>query len=506
MNLLDRIIATFSPSAAVRRVAARHALAELDDVLRPKNVYEGARRDRMLEGWMTTGASANAEIGGQIDILRQRARDLGRNNAFIANGYELLAGKMVGKGIRPRLAEDVPQQVRQRTLDAWARWVDEADAAGELDLYGLQRLVARTIVESGEAVIRIEPAPGFRTPWKLRVLEPDWIDHTKNTALENGNVIHLGIEYTRGGSRVAYWMYPNHPGSDMFVNGYRGADASLRVPAESIILVYNKTRPEQTRGVPWVAASMTTARHLDDLNDALLKQAKVQACFAAFVRKTPDAASIKSEPETLRRRQQLAPAMIEYLLPDEDVTMASPPSGDIGGGDWQVMLLHAVAAGLGITYSQLTGDLREANYSSMRAGLLDFWAKLDTWQHHMLRPMMCNRMWQVFEGVESIRQRRTFPLLADWDFPERPFVDPQKDGEALDAALLAGRKTFHQVIASSGVDPEVHIAELRREREELADLDLPFITKPAAPAPAQQPAVAEQQPANGADNGQRVLQ
>lgn len=483
MNLLDRLIATFSPSTAVRRVAARHTLSELES-LRPQNVYEGARLDRSLEGWLTTSASANAEIGSQIAVLRQRARDLGRNNTYVANGYEMLAAKMVGKGIRPRLAEDVPPQIRQRTMDSWLRWVDEADAAEEQDLYGLQRLIARTVVESGEAVIRIEPAPGFRIPWKLRVLEPDWIDHTKNTVLDNGNIVHLGIEYTPAGRRVAYWMFQNHPGSDMLPLGYRGMDSAIRVPAENVALVFNKTRPEQTRGVPWVAPALTTARHLDDLNDALLKQAKIQACYAAFVRKTPDAGAITSDPETKRRRQQLAPGIIEYLMPDEDVTMATPPSGDIGGGEWQVMLLHGVAAGLGITYSQLTGDLRQVNYSSMRAGLLDFWAKLDGWQNHMLRPMMCNRMWRVFEDVESIRQRRMSQLRVEWDFPARPFVDPQKDGEALDAALLAGRKTFHQVISEAGIDPEMHIAELRREREELAELDLPFIVKPQ-PAPQQ---------------------
>lgn len=475
MNLLDRLVASISPEAGYRRAIARAATAELVG-----NRYQAAQPDRSLDGWMTTGASADAEIGQAIQTLRNRSRDLGRNNPFVSRAFDMLAAKMVGTGIRPRLAEDVPQQVRSRTLDLWRRWVDEADAEGLRDLYGLQLLVARTAAESGEALVRFYPAPGRDIPWVIRVLEPDYCDHTITRPLDGGGAIVQGVEYDATGRRVAYHLHRHHPGSE-----FRGALEAERVPAEFVAPVFWQQRPEQTHGVPWIAPSVTTARHLDDLHDARLKRAKVQACFAAFVRKNPDAAPTTTDPATGRRRQQLAPGAIEYLRPDEDVSFGTPPRGE-GDDEWHVMLLHAIAAGTGLTYSQLTGDLRQVNYSSMRAGMIDFWAMLDAWQDLMLKPMLCAPLWRKFDQIAAARQRRGRMLSVEFDFPDRPFLDPVKDGEALDAALLSGRKTFHQVLSEHGDDPELHIAELFRERAELAGLGLPHMAAPA-PVAMQQP-------------------
>ena len=419
---------------------------------------------------MTSGASADAEIGSALITLRNRARDLGRNNPFASKAYEHLAAKMVGTGIRPRLAEDVPQQVRKRTLQLWREWVDTADAEGLQDLYGLQRLVARAVVESGEALVRFYPAEDKTIPWVIRVLEPDYIDMSLNRPLEGGGAIVQGVEYNAAGQRVAYNLFTQHPGADLFTT--RPSNTRIeRVPAEYISPVFWKTRPEQTHGVPWITPSVTTSRHFDDLQDARLKRAKVQACFAGFVHSEADGTTVD---EKGHRRQQLSPGILEYLRPGEDITLATPPRGE-GDDEWQIMLLHSISAGIGIPYAALTGDLRQANYSSTRAGMLDFWQLLDGWQNLMLKPMLCGPLWRKFDQIASARQRRARMLFPAWDFPDRPFLDPLKDGQALDNALLSGRMTFHQVLSEHGDDPELHIEELKRERVELRDLGLPHM-------------------------------
>jgi len=466
MNLLDNFISYFNPQAGLRRASARAATAALS------NRYQAAVPDRSLDGWLTSGASADVEIGAALATLRNRARDLGRNNPFISKAYENLATKLVGTGIRPRLAEDVPAQVRKRTLDSWKKWADEADAEGLTDLYGLQRLVARTVVESGEALVRFYPDPSLekQIPWIIRVLEPDWIDISLNRPLDNGGAIVQGVEFDALGRRVAYHLFTSHPGADLFTT--RPSDTRVeRVAADFISPVFWRTRPEQTHGVPWITPSVTTSRHFDDLQDARLKRAKVQACFAGFVHSESDGTTVD---EKGHRRQQLSPGLLEYLRPGEDITFATPPRGE-ADDEWQVMLLHAISAGIGIPYSQLTGDLRQVNYSSMRSGALDFWDLLDGWQNLMLKPMLCAPLWRKFDQIASAKQRRARMLNVEWDFPDRPFLDPLKDGQALDAALLSGRKTFHQVLSEHGDDPEAHIEELRRERIELADLGLPHM-------------------------------
>jgi lambda family phage portal protein len=477
MNFLDKIISSLSPSAGLRRAAARAAIEEMQEARRWQNRYDGAKQDRSTADWFTTGASADSEIGAAMTNLRNKSRDFGRNNPFVSHAYELLAAKMVGTGVRPRLDDSVAPQIRDRTNDLWRYWVDECDADGLDDLYGLQRLIAKTVVESGEALIRFVPMPGTgrRIPYVIRVLEPDYIDHSRTYALpdEQGAVV-LGVEYNRQGVRVAYHMFTEHPGADLFTRR-RNANNIERVPAEQIAPVFWKTRPEQNRGVPWISPSIMLAKSHDDLNNVRLMRAKIQACFCAYVRKIPDATVISTD-STGKRTQQIQPGMIEYLLPEEDVSFGSPPQSE-GDDDWQIMLLHAIAAGCGVTYAQLTGDLRQVNYSSIRAGTLDFWALLDSWQCLMLKPMMCRPIWRYFDTSAGALQSRLTRLNVEWDWPDRPFIDPEKDGNAVDASLLSGRRTFHEVISASGKDPEMHIAELKREREELVGLNLPHLTE-----------------------------
>lgn len=453
MNLLDRVIAAIWPTAGLRRASARAAISVVT------NKYDAAQPWRSLSSWHTSGASADAEIGGQLPALRARARDLGRNEPFIARGYDVLASNMIGTGVRPRIPEGTPQQIRTRTMDLWSEWADAADVEGRRDIYGLQYLAARTMVESGAAIIRFIPSPGQTIPWRIRILEPDYIDITRNQPLDNGNTIVQGVEFNRAGAPVAYWMYTRHPGSDIFTA--RSSGDVERVSAEFATMLFHASRPEQTHGVPWVAPVVMAARQLNDLWDARLKRAKTQACFSAFVTKNPDVAQISTDAETGVRRQELAPGSIEYLSPDEGIEFANPP-GSEGDDEWQIMLLHSIASGLGLTYAQLTGDLRQVNYSSMRAGLLDFWRRLDVWQQLTIEPLLCRPIWTKFDQVAAVYQRRNRLIGVQWDFPQRQFVDPEKDVAAITAELAAGTRSFPEVLSALGRDPEAHITELEK--------------------------------------------
>ena len=53
------------------------------------------------------------------------------------------------------------------------------------------------------------------------------------------------------------------------------------------------------------------------------------------------------------RIEELAPGMVQYLSPGEKLTFTNPSAsqGDIG---YVADRLHAIAAGIGITYEQLT--------------------------------------------------------------------------------------------------------------------------------------------------------
>jgi capsid protein len=92
--------------------------------------------------------------------------------------------------------------------------VQAGDFEGQLDFYGLQSLIARTVFESGECLvrrIREAAATSGEVPLKLQVLEPDYIDSTRS-ARPTATTSSPASQIDRGGRRTGYWLWDQHPG------------------------------------------------------------------------------------------------------------------------------------------------------------------------------------------------------------------------------------------------------------------------------------------------------
>ncbi len=233
----DHAIATVAPRMAARRVMARQAFETLT------RGYDGAARGRRTEGWRAPGSSADTEIGVAGALLRDRMRDLVRNNPHAAKAVAVLVNNIIGAGIMPRAASG--DDKLDRKVDAlFERWTAECDADGQLDFYGLQTLICREMVEAGEVLVRRRlrrASDGLPVPLQLQVLEADFLDATKSGALGAGRLVQ-GIEFDPVGKRRAYWLHAEHPGDayGALQNGLQ----SRPVPASEIAHVYEKQRTQ----------------------------------------------------------------------------------------------------------------------------------------------------------------------------------------------------------------------------------------------------------------------
>jgi len=73
---------------------------------------------------------------------------------------------------------------------------------------------------------------------------------------------------------------------------------------------------------------------------------------------------------------KLEPGTFQVLFPGENVTL-SKPEDDGGFENFIRVAVRSFAIGAGVTYEQATGDLKGVNYSSIRAGLLEFRRKCE---------------------------------------------------------------------------------------------------------------------------------
>jgi lambda family phage portal protein len=348
VSALERMIMWMSPkwgqSRARARLMARH--------------FESAMTGRRTSGWSRFGTDANAAAAGvTLAYLRAQARDLVRNNPWARRGLKRLVTNTIGWGIRPKATG----HGSERVMDLWRRWAEttQCDAAGRLTFYGLQALVMRTVAESGEILVRRRrrrPEDGLAVPLQYQLLEPDFIDSGKDgvQGFEGGSIIQ-GVEFDAIGRRVAYWLFDQHPGG----TGQLISPLSKRVPAEGILHVFDQERAGQVRGPSWFASVDLRLHDLDEFEDATLMKQKIAACMAAFVTDLEGTGTPLGEEGTDLTTGQLTdtfePGMIMNLPQGKQVTVANPPQAT----DYQsysATALRGIAAGLGPTYEDMTGD------------------------------------------------------------------------------------------------------------------------------------------------------
>lgn len=483
-NFIDAIVGYFSPVAAARRARARLTLDTLADHASNRRRYEAASKSRRTTGWRASATSANTEVVGQLGTLRDRHRDLVRNNPWAARAVQAIVTNTVGTGIVPRIAD-------KSLAKAWAAWGEtkECDADGVYDFYGLQAVIARSVAEAGECLVRRRmrrPTDGLTVPMQLQILEPDHLDTARDTnTLPTGGRIIGGIELDGIGRRVAYWLLHNHPG-DSFSANYR---ESTRIPADDVLHIYRQDRPGQLRGVPWGAPAMLTLRDLDDYEDAYLLRNKLANCMTAFV--YDSAASTEGVTNDTPLTESLEPGAIELLPPGKDIKFTDPPTVD-GYGRYTKDVLYRVAAAYGITFEALTGDLSQVNFSSARLGWLEMQRNLEQWRWHMLIPQLCAPVAQWFaQAAELAGRGRAKNMAATWTPPRREMIDPTKEVPAALQAIRGGLVSLSEYQRQLGNDAAEMLNELAADFELADSLGLSlecdgrkFGPSSSAPAPA----------------------
>lgn len=465
MNLLDKSIAWISPSAGMKRAAQRAALETIRG-------YEAASRGRRTESWKATGADANAELSRDLSTLRNRSRQQVRDNVYARRIVQGLTNNIVGSGIIPN-PDDVSRTMEKRLMSLWKKWAGKrrCDFDGQLSFYGIQKLVMRTVVTSGECLVLRRRENDPYLPLSLQVLEPDFIDIMKHgVRLDNGNVCFHGIEFDSNAKRVAYWIYKEHPGSELI-----HSIESRRVPIEDICHIYFVERPGQVRGVPWLSASMIRLKDFDDYEDAELVRQKIAACFTVFVSDV-NAEQIGGSADESDLASRVEPGIIEMLPPGKSVSFANPPTTN-GYDVYSRKILQGIAAGVGITYESMTGDLSNVNFSSGRMGWIEFQRNVSDWQDDMMIPMLCDTVWSWFIEAAVLVGKSKPDIDANWTPPRREMIDPVKETNAMNLQVRNGFISYPEAVRQLGYDPDDVLDEIEKhnsildERKIILDSD-----------------------------------
>lgn len=460
--------------------------------------YEAARTGRRLGGWNAPSAHINTMLSWQGATLRNRTRDLVRNNPYVRQAVDSYVADCVSYGFKASSQAATPER-RRAINDLFRRFAETIDADGRCDFGGLLELVCRGYFEAGEMFARRRPrrpgptpeGDGLPVPLQIQLLPADLLPLEDNRTLDNGNAVRSGIEFDAIGRRVAYWFLRRHPG-DLTDQRALATLEQVRVPASEVIHVFRARDAGQIRGEPHLVAALVRTYVFDRYEDAELERKKIAAMFASFVTsKSPEEPDpqAQTDPDGTER-EALEPGTTHYLLPDEDVKFAQP--ADVGPNYEAFMnrTLLAIAAGAGVPYASMTGDLRGANYSSMRAGTVAFRTRLEQFQWNVLIHQFCRPLWAWFVEAAALAGElpRDRAAVADamkvkWITPKLPWVDPMKDALAEIVLVDNCVKSLSDVIEATGEDPEEVFRRIADVNKLMAELGIARVVK-SAPAAA----------------------
>lgn len=530
-TVLDRAIAWFDPRRAVERHRARTMLAMTGG-------YTGARRDRrQTSEWQTSHGSPDADLLPDLPTLRDRSRDMFRNLPLATGAVNTVVTSVVGTGLALQaridrdflgLADDEADRWEATAERIWRTWADSqaCDVRGIQNFAEMQALAFRSVLLGGDAfaIRRFKERPdlaplGFC--WQLiegdRVTNPNF--GADGRTAENGNRLVGGVETNADGEPVAYHVLDRHPG-DVALTG-AAARAWTRLPARTpagrriVQHLYRPSRPEQTRGEPYLAPVIEHLKMLGRYSEGELMAAVVGGMFTVFV-KSVDAngfgdgagGGLAGEAGASPRATgagdlKLGPGAILGLQPGEDVSVASPGRPNVAFDPFVTAILRQIGVALELPFEILVKHFT-ASYSASQAAMLEAWKYFRTCRGWLVSDF-CRPTYEEVIGEAVARGMLAAPgffddpmyraawLGSSWAGPTRGQLDPGKEVAAAKERVDLGVSTLDDEAAELGRDWEqVH---RQRVKEVGLRVEAGLQPSPAAPPGTAPPGTGQAAPA-----------
>jgi lambda family phage portal protein len=438
-------------------------------------VYAGAKTTRLTGNWRPVDGNVNDVIYGSSPIIRARVRQLIRDFPYFAGATNRMVDYTVGEGIhfqsRVKDGEQLDTRRNQQIEDAFNRWADEADVAGQQHFYEIMRLAKRQEIEAGEFLIikTRSKKPGRFLPLCLRILEPDWLTNVHDiryfSAPRAGSEVYQGVEYdSLTGERIAYHL----------MDPYYGWGNTVRLPADDVIHGYEVLRPGQLRGISPYACGLLLANDLHSIIDAEIDAAKMASKWLAMV--TTDSplgrqlgVGVTTDIDTGKKIEELENAIIEYLRPGEKVELSANPRPGGNFAPFVKLILTMISVTTNIPFELLTADYQGLNFSTAKMVRTDFAQTLRPIARRHIR-QFCNPIARAFMDEAVLAGKLDLPgywsnpwrywAAMEWQPPGMESIDPMRETKANVDEIKQRLRSPQEIIKSRGRDPEAVVNEI----------------------------------------------
>lgn len=355
-----------------------------------------------MVGWIIDAGNAEDNIDLYSSTLRKRARDLYTGGGLARSGPETLTTSVVGWGILPKpkidgdflgMTDEAREEAEKTIAREFRLWAGNTmcDATRRQNFYGIQQLAFLSMLMSGDVFALFGMKENKRTPYQttIRLLEadricnPDSSGDSEGTATDSGGRIVDGVETDQEGTVIRYHVASRSPiaendSSELIWTAIDAFGADTGYP--NILHVMTYERPEQCRGIPFVAAEIEQLKQFTRYMNAELAANVVSAMLTCFITSDQDDGSFGMQDAVNKEDKvtdddismELAPGAIYSLPPGKKIETVNPLRSNSQFETFVNTCITVIASSMGIPKEVLTKKY-ESNYTAARAALLDFW-------------------------------------------------------------------------------------------------------------------------------------
>jgi len=455
--------------------------------------YRGAGGQHpSLKNWWPGRHSGHSALKFSREGLSDRVHDLARNDGWGSAAVSRYVDTLVGSGWRlsakPNLVSlglDFEQaaEISEKIEALWLDYTNDTgfwcDVERATNMAGLLGMATRHQFADGEAIGWLgwrEGSPsGFSTC--LQVIDPMRLSNPNNAM--DSNILKDGVEVDDWGAPIRYHIRKSHPG-DSFAGSNQFTWDSFERETEwgrpIIVHLREKKWAGMSRATSCLAPIVTKLKQLTQYDDYELQAAALNSMLAAFVTTPMDrdvlddvgdgvSAYSQSEIEYYGKQPlQMDGVQLGFLHPGSQINTVKAEHPSANFESFERNGLRNIASAAGITYEALTADYSQANYSSIRASMVEFRKGFaaraamigSQWQGQIYRAWLeevfDKRLIKIPAGVPSYEAANVAWSHAKWVGPGAGWVDPKKEAEAAGLRLSFNVATLEDEVANQGGD------------------------------------------------------
>ena len=516
----ERALFLFNPkrgSEAFReRVKREREQEKIGGAAAPRMSYGSHGASQTLNsmvGWIIDAGNAEDNIDLYSSTLRQRARDLYAGGGLGRSGPTALATAVVGWGIQPKpkidgdylgMTDEAREEAEQNILREFRLWAENTmcDAERQQNFYGLQQLAFLSMLMSGDVFALFGMEANKRTPYQttIRLLEadrictPDSSGQSESKESDGGGRIIDGVEISKTGAVLRYHVASRSPvaGNDSSELTWTPIEAyGKETGYPNILHIMTWERPEQRRGIPFVASEIEQLKQFSRYMNAELAANVVSAMLTAFIVTEsddgkPGMEDAINEDEKVTDDElkiELAPGAVYELPEGKDVKTINPLRSNSQFEAFVNTSIMVIASSMGIPKEVLVKKY-ENNYTAARAALLDFWRTVRVYRTQF-KNMFNQPIYEQWLAEAVATGRIEAPGFFEdpatrqawsgclWTGASMGHVDPRKEVEAAALRIANNISTQEQEASEyNGNDWAANIRQRKREIEAMQEMGL----------------------------------